>query len=146
MRTKFFPTAREIARAGFDAFLANAPLPERFKITPPVAPWHGHAVDFIRCCGVLCARLSDVLPLKLGSIMPTNSYGLSEPRFYAAAMKVDGDASAPDRVPIAEILATPPGPALCARWRQDVLGWFGRSPMGEAETTAAAAALALAPE
>jgi len=135
----------EIGRAGFDSYLADKPLPERFKVTPPVAPWHGHGVDFVRCCGILCKRLSNVLPLTLGDIMPTDSYGLSEPKFYAAAMKCDGDLSFPASVSIAEILATPPGPVLRAQWRADVFGWFRRSPMGEPETAAAAAALALAP-
>jgi hypothetical protein len=132
----------EIGRAGFDAYLADAPLPERFKVTPPVAPWHGHAVDFARCCALLTARMSDVLPLRFGDIMPTEKYGLAAPQFYVRAMALDGDFDRGGR--IRDILDEGPGPILCGRWRTDIFRWFASLPNKTDEATAAAeAALAL---
>jgi hypothetical protein len=133
----------EIGRAGFAAFLADAPLPERFKVTPPIVPWHGHAVDFARCCALLIARMSDLLPLRFGDIMPTEDYGLAAPQFYARAMQADGDFDRGGR--IRDILDERPGDILCGRWRTDIFRWYQKTPMGPAETAAAEKALALAP-
>jgi len=134
-----------VARAGFEAYVADSPLPGRFKVTPPIVPWHGHDVRFVRAAVVLHARMRHALPLEFSDIVPPGVYGLAAPRYYQAAAELDGDLSRPNRVPIAEILATPPGPVLRARWRTDVFGWFAKSSKSDEATEAAEKALALAP-
>ena len=133
----------EVARAGFDAYLADEPLPGRFKVTPPITPWHGHDVRFIRAAAVMHSRLRHALPLELSDIVPPNTYGLTHPRFYAAAAATDGDFDFATCTPIWAIIKRPAGPVLRERWRQDVFGWYRKTPMGEPETKAAEEALAL---
>jgi hypothetical protein len=86
------------------------------------------------------------LPLKLGHIVETESYGLSPARTYTAAMSTDGDFDHPADKPIRQIISQPAGPILTARWRADVFKWFRQTPMGQAETVAAEQALSFAPE
>jgi len=104
-----------LARAGFEAYLRDDPLPGRFKTTPPVAPWHGHDLRFIRAAAVLHSRLRDALPLELSDIVPPGVYGLAEPRYYQAAMETDGDFSFATCTPIRAIIARPAGPVLTAK-------------------------------
>jgi len=133
-----------LARAGFEAYLRDDPLPGRFKTTPPVAPWHGHDLRFIRAAAVLHSRLRDALPLELSDIVPPGVYGLAEPRYYQAAMETDGDFSFATCTPIRAIIARPAGPVLTARWRQDVFAWYKNLPQAtDAHTQAALEALAL---
>jgi hypothetical protein len=133
----------EIARKAFDNFLHNEPLPERSAVASPVVPWHGHDLHFVRCCAILHSRVVPDLPLRLSDIVETGRYGLSPARTYAAAAQVDGDLDYADCTPIRAILDTPPGDILRAKWRQDVIGWFRQSPMGDTETKAAEESLAL---
>ena len=133
----------EIARNAFDNFLHDEPLPEPFTVAAPIVPWKGHDLRFIRCCAILHSRVVPDLPLRLPDIIETSLYGLSPARTYARAMQFDGDFDFDDRTPIREILDLSPGDILKAKWRQDVLRWFQRSPMGDKETEAAEQALAL---
>jgi hypothetical protein len=136
----------EVARAAFDAYLRDDPLPGRFKVTPPVVPWHGHDLRFIRAAAVLYSRLRDALPLEFSDILPPGVYGLASPRCYRAAAETDGDFSFANCTSIREIIARPAGPVLRARWRKDIFDWFAKSNKSDEATEAAAKALALAPE
>lgn len=137
----------DVARDAFRRIFVDPEQPAHIKAkAPPVEPWHhGHGLPFIRAAGILHSRVIPELPLKLGHIVETESYGLSPARFYSAAMAHDGEFSFTDGTLIREIVALRPGPILAAKWRDDVFKWYRTTPMGEAETTAAEKALALAP-
>ena len=136
----------EVAREAFEAYVTDAPLPGRFKTTPPVVPWHGHDVRFVRAAAILHSRLRHVLPLELSDIVPPDTYGLAEPRYYRAAAAADGDFDFADCTPIRAIIERRPvGPVLSCRWCADVLGWFAKSDKSDEATEAAEQALALAP-
>ena len=132
----------EIARRAFDNFLADKPLPERFNVKAPAAPWSGHDVRFIRAAAILTTRFP--LPLLFAGVAPTDTYGLSKPQFYYNAMKADGDLNR--RGTIRDILDEAPGDILKMRWRADVGQWYASLPEPTPEQEKAALdGLALCP-
>ena len=138
----------DAARKAFQRVFVDAEQSEVVKAAAqPVEPWHhGHDVDFIRAAGILHNRTFPDIPVRFEQVVDTEAYGLSPASQYYKCLDADGDFDYSDDTPIAEILDTPPGPCVTAKWRQDVGEWFRQSARGERETAAAMAALALAPE
>ncbi len=133
----------EIARKAVDMFLHDQPLPDPFTVAAPSVPWKGHALNYIRCCGIIFSRLVPELPLRFWDVCETAVYGLSPARTYARAMQIDGDFSHSEDTPIRDILETPPGDILRAKWRQDIFSWFAKSDRSDEATQAAEQALSL---